>query len=36
MNHFAEALGLSRYTLQMEDYGGPVVFRNDFDASGTN
>src|SRR4029079_6316185 len=24
MNHFAEALGLSRYTLYMQDYGGPV------------
>src|SRR5256885_15033040 len=23
MNHFAEALGLSRYTLYMQDYGGP-------------
>lgn len=27
MNHFAEALGLSRYTLYMQDYGGPVGFR---------
>jgi len=26
MNHFTEALGLSRYTLYMQDYGGPVVF----------
>jgi pimeloyl-ACP methyl ester carboxylesterase len=26
-NHFAEALGLSRYTLYMQDYGGPVGFR---------
>jgi len=26
MNHFAEALGLSRYTLYMQDYGGPVGF----------
>ena len=25
--HFAEALGLSRYTLYMQDYGGPVGFR---------
>jgi len=27
MNHFAEAIGLSRYTLYMQDYGGPVGFR---------
>ena len=27
MNHFTEALGLSRYTLYMHDYGGPVGFR---------
>jgi pimeloyl-ACP methyl ester carboxylesterase len=27
MNHFAEALGLSRYTLYIQDYGGPVGFR---------
>jgi pimeloyl-ACP methyl ester carboxylesterase len=27
MSHFAEALGLSRYTLYMQDYGGPVGFR---------
>ena len=27
MNHFGEALGLSRYTLYMQDYGGPVGFR---------
>ena len=27
MNHFTEALGLSRYTLYMQDYGGPVVGR---------
>src|SRR5256886_682231 len=27
MNHFTEALGLSRYTLSMQDYGGPVGFR---------
>jgi pimeloyl-ACP methyl ester carboxylesterase len=26
-DHFAEALGLSRYTLYMRDYGGPVGFR---------
>ena len=24
MNHFTKALGLSRYTLYMQDYGGPV------------
>src|ERR1700722_15680445 len=27
MNHFTEALQLSRYTLYMQDYGGPVGFR---------
>src|SRR5256885_4472628 len=27
MNHFAEAVGLSRYTLYMQDYGGPVGVR---------
>src|SRR4029077_10320081 len=27
MNHFPEALGLPRYTLYMQDYGGPVGFR---------
>jgi pimeloyl-ACP methyl ester carboxylesterase len=27
MNHFTEALGLSRYTMYMQDYGGPVGFR---------
>ena len=27
MNHFTEALGLARYTLYMQDYGGPVGFR---------
>jgi len=27
MIHFAEALGVSRYTLYMQDYGGPVGFR---------
>src|SRR6516165_7428801 len=27
MNRFTEALGLSRYTLYMQDYGGPVRFR---------
>jgi pimeloyl-ACP methyl ester carboxylesterase len=26
-NHFTEALGLSRYTLYMQDYSGPVGFR---------
>src|SRR4051812_39852918 len=25
INHFTEALGLSRYTLYMQDYGGPVL-----------
>jgi pimeloyl-ACP methyl ester carboxylesterase len=27
MNHFAEALGLSHFSLYMQDYGGPVGFR---------
>jgi pimeloyl-ACP methyl ester carboxylesterase len=27
MNDFTEALGLARYTLHMQDYGGPVGFR---------
>src|ERR1700733_5265143 len=27
MNHFTEALGLKRFTLYMQDYGGPVGFR---------
>jgi pimeloyl-ACP methyl ester carboxylesterase len=27
MTNFTEALGLSRYTLYMQDYGGPVGFR---------
>ena len=27
MNHFTETLGLSHYTLYMQDYGGPVGFR---------
>jgi pimeloyl-ACP methyl ester carboxylesterase len=27
MNRFTEALGLSRYTLYMQDYGGPMGFR---------
>src|ERR1700730_12314025 len=27
MNHFTESLGLKRYTLYMQDYGGPVGFR---------
>jgi pimeloyl-ACP methyl ester carboxylesterase len=27
MTHFTEALGLSHYTLYMQDYGGPVGFR---------
>ena len=35
MNHFTEALGLSRYTLYMQDYGGPVGFRMALGPSGT-
>ena len=27
MNHFSEALGISHYSLYMQDYGGPVGFR---------
>src|SRR5882757_6708231 len=27
MNHFTDALGLTRYTLYMQDYGGPIGFR---------
>jgi len=27
MNRFADALGLDRYTLYLQDYGGPVGFR---------
>jgi pimeloyl-ACP methyl ester carboxylesterase len=27
MNHFTEVLGLSHYTLYMQDYGGPIGFR---------
>ncbi len=27
MDHFTEALNLSKYTLYMQDYGGPVGFR---------
>ena len=27
MNHFTEALGLTHFTLYMQDYGGPVGFR---------
>src|SRR5205823_9449253 len=27
LNRFTEALGLSRYSLYMQDYGGPVGFR---------
>jgi len=26
MNHFTESIALHRYTLYMQDYGGPVVF----------
>ena len=36
MNHFTEALGLSRYTLYMQDYGGPVGFRMALGASGAH
>jgi pimeloyl-ACP methyl ester carboxylesterase len=27
MNHFTEKMGIARYTLYMQDYGGPVGFR---------
>ena len=27
MNHFVEAVGVKKYTLYMQDYGGPVGFR---------
>jgi pimeloyl-ACP methyl ester carboxylesterase len=27
MNHFTEAVGIAKYTLYMQDYGGPVGFR---------
>ena len=27
VNHFTDTVGLSRYTLYMQDYGGPVGFR---------
>jgi pimeloyl-ACP methyl ester carboxylesterase len=27
VNHFTETIGLSRFTLYMQDYGGPVGFR---------
>jgi pimeloyl-ACP methyl ester carboxylesterase len=27
MTHFAESVGLTKYTLYMQDYGGPVGFR---------
>src|SRR4029077_11328603 len=27
MNHFTEGLGIARYTVYMQDYGGPVGFR---------
>ncbi|HEV8233638.1 MAG TPA: alpha/beta hydrolase [Gemmatimonadaceae bacterium] len=27
LNHFTEAVGIARYTLYMQDYGGPVGFR---------
>ena len=32
--HFTEALGLSQYTLYMQDYGGPVGFRMALGAPG--
>ena len=35
MNHFTEALGLSRYTLYMQDYGGARGFSHGIGASGT-
>jgi hypothetical protein len=30
MDHCFEALNLTRYTLDMQDYGGPVGFRMAF------
>ncbi len=33
INHFTEALSLSRYTLYMQDYGSPVGFRMALQAS---
>ena len=27
IDHFTDAIGLARYTLYMQDYGGPVGFR---------
>jgi pimeloyl-ACP methyl ester carboxylesterase len=27
VHHFTEAIGIARYTLYMQDYGGPVAFR---------
>ena len=36
MNHFTEALGLSSYTLYMQDYGGPVGFSHGLVPSGTD
>ena len=35
MNHFTEALGLSHYTLYMQDYGGPGGLSHDLGPSGT-
>jgi len=34
MNHFTEALGLSRFTLYMQDYGGPGWFSHGLASSG--
>jgi hypothetical protein len=36
MNRFAEALGLSRYTLYMQDYGGPRRFSYGLSSSGSD
>ena len=33
MNHFTEAQGISRYTLYMQDYGGPRGLSHGTDAS---
>jgi len=33
MNHFTETLGLSHYSVYMQDYGGPVWLSRDLDAS---
>jgi len=36
MNRFTESLGLSRYTLYMQDYGGPVGFSHGLGSSRPN